>query len=101
MEPFTNPYLRIDPELRKQAEDILLSQGISPYNALTMFYPQIVVQRGFPFDAMPLTGLPVDAGRLTATELDAELQKGYDDMLAGRVRDVDSVFADIRRDFRI
>lgn len=37
--------------------------------------------------------------KLNEEGVNRELQKGYDDMLAGRTRDAKQVFADIRRDY--
>lgn len=96
-----NLYARIEPELKEQAEEILLSLGIPASNAITMFYRQIVLQRGLPFDLKLPANAPVDAGKLTEAELDAELEKGCADVKAGRVRDAEGVFADIRRDYGI
>ena len=96
-----NLYARIEPELKEQAEDILLTLGIPASNAITMFYKQIVLQRGLPFDVKLPANAPVDVSKLTETELDAELEKGYADVKAGRTRDVGSAFADIRRDYGI
>ena len=42
-----NLYARIEPDLKEQAEGILSSLGIPTSNAITMFYKQIVLQRGF------------------------------------------------------
>ena len=39
--------------------------------------------------------------KLTAEELDSEIEKGYADMLAGRTETADKVFDDIRRDYGI
>ena len=36
---------------------------------------------------------------VTEDQLDAELEKGYEDMLAGRTKSAKSVFADIRREY--
>ena len=96
-----NLYARIEPELKEQAEDILLSLGIPASNAITMFYKQIVLQRGLPFDVKLPANAPVDVSKLSEAELDAELEKGYTDVKAGMTRDAGSVFADIRRDYGI
>ena len=40
---------RIDAELKKQGDSILAELGIKPSQAITMFYKQIVRQRGLPF----------------------------------------------------
>ncbi len=96
-----NLYARIEPELKEQTEEILLSLGIPASNAITMFYRQIVLQRGLPFDLKLPANAPVDASKLTDAELDVELEKGYADVKAGRLRDAGSAFTDIRRDYGI
>ncbi len=96
-----NLYARIEPELKEQAEKILLTLGIPASNAITMFYRQIVLQRGLPFDVKLPANVPVDVSKLTEEELDAELEKGYADVKAGKARDAGSVFADIRRDYGV
>ena len=41
----------------------------------------------------------LDASTLSAEQMDAELQKGYDDMQNGRIKSVQATFADIRKDY--
>ena len=41
----------------------------------------------------------INADLMTTEELHGELQKGYDDMLAGRTRDAASVFSRFRGDY--
>ena len=96
-----NLYARVEPELKEQAEEILMTLGIPASSAITMFYRQIVLQRGLPFDVKLPANVPVDASKLTEAELDAELEKGYADVMAGKTRDTGSVFADIRRDYGV
>ena len=44
-------------------------------------------------------GIPaLDINRMTETELDAALEKGYSDMLAGRTVPTTQAFAEIRRE---
>ena len=43
----------------------------------------------------------IDVAELTEAELNAELEKGYADMTAGRTRPARQVFADIRKDYSI
>lgn len=42
---------------------------------------------------------PVVIGILSKEEFDAELQKGYDDFLAGRSKPADEVFGELDREF--
>lgn len=41
--------VRIRPEVKTETEKILLSLGITPTEAITMFYSQINLRRGLPF----------------------------------------------------
>ncbi|MEW6663793.1 MAG: type II toxin-antitoxin system RelB/DinJ family antitoxin [Thermodesulfobacteriota bacterium] len=40
----------IDPEVKRQAEDILKSLGLSVSNSVELFYRQVVAQQGLPFE---------------------------------------------------
>lgn len=44
---------------------------------------------------------PVNMAKLSEDELNAELEKGYADMTAGRTKPAKKVFADIRKDYNI
>lgn len=96
-----NLYARIEPNVKEQAEDILTTLGISASNAINMFYKQIILNRGLPFEVKIPTRKPVNMAELTEAELNAELEKGYADMLAGRTKSAKQVFSDIRRDYGI
>lgn len=96
-----NLYARIEPDIKEQAEGILSALGIPVSNAINMFYKQIILQNGIPFDVkLPQPPVP-DINKLTEQELNTELQKGYDDMLAGRTKPASEVFASIRKDYGI
>ncbi|MBJ7257819.1 MAG: type II toxin-antitoxin system RelB/DinJ family antitoxin [Akkermansiaceae bacterium] len=41
---------RIQPEIKEQAEGILHRLGLSPTEAIRMFYTQITLRNGLPFD---------------------------------------------------
>lgn len=93
-----NLYARIEPDVKEQAESILAALGIPASNAITMFYKQIILHRGMPFEIKLPSNYPQDVGVLTDEQLSAELEKGYADIAAGRTRAAKSVFDDIRRD---
>lgn len=96
-----NLYARIEPDVKEQAEAILAALGIPASNAITMFYKQIILQRGIPFEMKLPTARPVDVSELTEDQLHAELQKGYDDAMAGRTKPASDAFAAIRRDYGV
>lgn len=41
---------RIQPEIKQQAEEVLHRLGLSPTEAIRMFYTQIALRNGLPFD---------------------------------------------------
>ena len=96
-----NLYARIEPDLKEQAESILEALGIPASNAITMFYKQIILQKGLPFDVkLPESALssarPLDITTLDEEELNAELKKGFTDIEAGRTKDAKGVFDEIK-----
>lgn len=96
-----NLYVRIEPDVKEQAESILSTLGIPASNAINMFYKQIILNRGLPFDVKIPTTRPVNIAEMSETELNAELEKGYADMVAGRTKPARQAFADIREDYGI
>lgn len=95
-----NLYARIEPDVKEQAESILSALGIPASNAINMFYKQIILQRGLPFEVKIPSAKPVDMSILSEEEMNAELEKGYADMVAGRTKPAKQVFADIRKDYK-
>ena len=91
-----NIFTRVDPETKEQAEAILNQLGIPMSNAIGMFLKQIVMQRGIPFDMKLPASVPTAINSLTKEQLDMELQKGMDDIAAGRVIPADTVEAEMR-----
>ena len=60
-----NLYARIEPDVKAQAEDILAALGIPVSNAINMFYKQIILQRGIPFELkLPSPNVP-DMSKMT------------------------------------
>lgn len=96
-----NLYVRIEPDVKEHAESILSTLGIPASNAINMFYKQIILNRGLPFDVKIPAAKPVNVSELTEEELNAEIEKGYADMLEGRTKPAKKVFDDIRRDYGI
>lgn len=94
-----NLYARIEPDVKEQAENILAALGIPASNAINMFYKQIILQRGLPFEVKLPAAKPVAVGSLTKEELDEEIEKGYADMVAGRTVPAEKAFADIRKKY--
>lgn len=94
-----NIYARIEPDIKKQAEDILSSLGVSASSAINMFYKQIILKKGIPFDITLNTAKPADISLLSEEELSAELEKGFNQITEGKVRSAKEAFADLYKKY--
>lgn len=92
-----NLYARIEPDVKEKAESILATLGIPASNAINMFYKQIILNRGLPFEVRIPTARPIDVSEMSKEAIDKELENGYTDMQTGRTKSATQVFADIRR----
>ena len=90
-----NLYARIEPDVKEKAESILSTLGIPASSAINMFYKQIILQRGLPFEVKLPSSRPVDIHTVSETEFNEELEKGYSDMQAERTKNAKKAFADI------
>ena len=99
MQRTSSVFARVEPEIKEQAEQVLNQLGIPMSNAIGLFLRQIIIQRGIPFDVRLPARKPVAIGAMSAAELNTELEKGYDDVVAGRFHDLDDIVADIQRDY--
>lgn len=93
-----NLYARIEPDVKEEAEQILSSLGISVSNAINMFYKQIILQKGIPFELKLPANHPLNMQAMTTEQLNTELEKGYADMLEGRTENANVVFDNIRKE---
>ena len=94
-----NVFARVEPEIKEQAERILSQLGIPMSNAIGLFLRQIIMQRGIPFDMKLPARIPQAIGAMSSAEFNVELQKGYDDICAGRLHDLDDVAAEMQKDY--
>lgn len=94
-----NLYVRIEPDVKEQAESILSVLGIPASNAINMFYKQIILNKGLPFEVKIPASKPANTAELNEADLNAELEKGYADMRAGRTKPAREAFADIRKEY--
>lgn len=76
--------VRIEPELKKQAEEILEKLGISVSTAINIYYRQIVEKNGIPMELKLEPNIPVYED-LTYEQLNLELLKGEEDIKNGDV----------------
>lgn len=96
----SNLYARIEPNVKEQAEAILSELGITASTAINMFYKQIILQEGLPFD-VKLNSRPLDVSKITEEELNLELEKGYQDVINDKTLSARDVFANLHKEYNI
>jgi addiction module RelB/DinJ family antitoxin len=97
MEKSATLNLRVNPTVKQRAEDVLSRLGIPMSTAIDMYLNQISLTGGIPFSVtLPKAPQSVNADFMTADEIHAKLQEGYDDVKAGRVQDAALCFAKFR-----
>ncbi|MDO4679783.1 MAG: type II toxin-antitoxin system RelB/DinJ family antitoxin [Aerococcus sp.] len=92
-----NVNVRIQANIKLQAEKILETIGISRATAIDMFYRQIILNKGIPFDVKIPKSLPV-RGEMEAEEFNAMMAKGYEQAVKGDSYDIDEVFDELEKD---
>ncbi len=95
-----NLYIRIEPDVKEKAEIILSKLGISSSNAINMFYNQIILQNGLPFD-VKIPNEPLCVDKLSKEEFEEEINKGIRDMNEGNVKSSKEVFDSIKKDYNL
>ena len=91
--------IRIDKSLKENAEQIIGELGISASGSVQMFYRQIVLHRGMPFELTLPQAKPIAIGGMSREELDIELQKGMISLKAGQRLSADDVDRELAEEF--
>jgi DNA-damage-inducible protein J len=78
-------YTRLEPEIKEQAEQILSKLGIPVANAVNLFLHQVVLRKGIPFEVSLPQNEPLSHSVLSIEELNAEIEKGFTSLEAGKV----------------
>ena len=97
MEKTATLNLRVNPTVKERAEAVLSRLGIPMSTAIDIYLNQIFLTGGIPF-AVTLPNAPddINADLMSVEEIRAQLQEGYNDMLAERVENADIAFAKFR-----
>ena len=96
-----NLYARIEPEVKEQAESILSALGIPASDAINMFYKQIILQRGLPFDVKIPSNKILNEDELTKEELAKEIFAAHDEVLKGNTIPFDQFYETLKKDLKL
>ncbi len=95
----TNIFARVEPEVKEQAEMVLNKLGIPMSNAVNIFLRQVVLQNGLPFDVKLTDNKPLAFEDLTTEDFNNEIEKGFNDLKAGRVVSAEKVAERITKEY--
>ncbi len=97
MEKTATLNLRVDPVVKKNAENVLRQLGIPMSTAIDMYLYQISLTGGIPFAvSLPKAPAEINADFMTSSELHEKLEKGYTDLETGHVQDAAAAFQAFR-----
>jgi len=89
--------LRVNPDVKKRAEEVLLQLGIPMATAIDIYLKQISITGGIPFAIkLPKAPVSVNADMMTTDEIHAKLKEGYNDIEKGNVQDAAVAFKRFR-----
>lgn len=101
MEKTATLNLRVNPETKKKAEEVLSILGIPMSTAIDIYLRQIWLKGGIPFPLVVSTPpKEINMDLMTEEELHQKLEAGYQDAMAGRVRNAKEAFVDFRKGIR-
>jgi len=90
-------YTRVEPELKEQAEQVLIKLGIPMANAINIFLHQIVLHNGIPFDVKIPQRKPLNYTLLTQEQLNVEIEKGISSLEGGKITPAKQVREKLQR----
>ena len=85
MNKTSSVFVRVEPEVKVQAESILNQLGIPMSNAIALFLKQVVLNKGIPFDIkLPVTK-PIILDSLSEEQFNTIIEKGIAEFSAGNI----------------
>ncbi len=97
----TSVFVRVEPEIKEQAEMILKKLGIPMTSAVSMYLRQIVLHQGIPFEVKLPHTAPLSVSSLSREQFDAEIEAGLSDLDNGISFSAEEVEAEMNRDYGI
>lgn len=90
--------LRVNPDVKRNAEEVLSQLGISMSTAINIYLKQISMTGGIPFDIkVPKAPISINADLMTKDEIHAKLKEGFNDIDEGNVQDASIAFQKFRK----
>ena len=97
MEKTATLNLRVNPAVKRRAEDVLNRLGVPMSIAIDIYLNQISLTGGIPFAVtLPKAPQTIDAEQMSVEEIRGELQRGLDEIEAEEIQSASFAFAKFR-----
>lgn len=93
-----NVNVRIQENIKEQAEAILETIGVPRATAIDMFYRQIILNKGIPFSLTIPKDLPVREN-MSEEAFNTMMAKGYTQAMEGDSEHISEVFSELEEGF--
>ena len=99
MEKTATLNLRVNPETKKSAENVLSQLGLPMSTAVDMFLKQVILVGGIPFTVtLPRAPESINADTMSAKQIRSKLDEGLSDIKNGNMHPAREVFTQFRED---
>ena len=96
----SNIYVRIEPNIKEQAEAILEKLGIPMSNAVSIFLRQVVMQNGLPFEVKIPKTEPLSLCVLSEEEFNNEILKAHNDFENNRTYSFTEIENELKKELK-
>jgi len=98
VEKTTTLNLRVNPNVKRNAEEVLSQLGIPMSTAIDMYLKQISMTGGIPFSVtLPKVPASINTDLMSVDEIHELLMAGYSDIEKGNVQDASKAFEKFRK----
>lgn len=87
----SNIYVRVEPNIKEQAEMVLEQLGIPMSNAVSIFLRQVVMQNGLPFEVKLPSSRPTTIADMSEAQFNLEILKAHNDFENGNTYSLEEV----------
>ena len=96
-----NIFVRVEPQVKEQAEAVLDQLGIPMSNAVGMFLHQVVLQKGIPFEIKIPNSKPLVLNSLSDEEFNTIMENGMKDYADNNVYTSQEIRMQMKRNFNV
>lgn len=94
----SNIYVRVEPNIKEQAEIVLEQLGIPMSNAVSIFLRQVVMQNGLPFEVKIHGSRPIAIADMSEAQFNMEMLKAQNDFEKGKTYSLEEVENDLKKE---